>query len=89
MDLESRRRWVDYSKAKDLMIERTSTATSPWWVVAADDKRRARLNCISHLLSQVDYHEVEHPRIDLPPREGDQGYRRPPIDKLNWIPSSY
>jgi polyphosphate kinase len=89
MDLESRRRWVEYSKAKDLMIERTSTATSPWWEVAADDKRRARLNCISHLLSLVDYKDVEYPRIELPPREGDLGYRRPPIESLNWIPTPY
>src|SRR5436305_1342912 len=63
MDLEARTRWVEYSKAKDLMVEHTSTAVSPWWEVAADDKRRARLNTISHLLSLVDYHEVRQPKV--------------------------
>ncbi len=89
MDLESRTRWVEYSKAKDLMIEHTSTPDCPWWEVAGDDKRRARLNCISHLLSLVDYRDVRYPQIELPPREGDQGYRRPPIDQLNWIPTPF
>ena len=89
MDLESRTRWVEYSKAKDLMIEHTSTTACKWWEVAGDDKRRARLNCISHLLSLVEYRDVQYPRITLPPREGDQGYRRPPIDQLNWIPTPY
>ena len=89
MDLEARTRWVEYSKAKDLMVEHTSTAVSPWWEVAADDKRRARLNTISHLLSLVDYHEVRQPKVKLPPRKGDQGYRRPPIEELNWIPNLY
>jgi polyphosphate kinase 2 len=89
MDLDARTRWVEYSKAKDLMVEHTSTPLSPWWEVAADDKRRARLNCISHLLSQVDYHEVKRKRIKLPPRESDHGYRRPPIEHLNWIPTPY
>jgi polyphosphate kinase 2 len=89
MDLEARTRWVEYSKAKDLMVEHTSTAQSPWWEVAADDKRRARLNTISHLLSLVDYREVRQPKVKLPPRKGDQGYRRPPIEELNWIPTPY
>ncbi len=89
MDLEARTRWVEYSKAKDLMVEHTSTAQSPWWEVAADDKRRARLNAISHLLSLVDYQEVRQPKVKLPPRKGDQGYRRPPIEELNWIPNLY
>ena len=89
MDLESRTRWVEYSKAKDIMVEHTSTALSPWWEVAGDNKRRARLNCISHLLSLVDYHPTEHPHVKLPPRKGDQGYRRPPIEDLNWIPTAY
>jgi polyphosphate kinase len=89
MDLEARTRWVEYSKAKDLMVEHTSTAVSPWWEVAADDKRRSRLNTIAHLLSLVDYQEVKQPKIQLPPRKGDQGYRRPPIEDLNWIPTPY
>ncbi len=89
MDLEARTRWVEYSKAKDIMVEHTSTPDSPWWEVAADNKRRARLNCISHLLSLVDYREVKQPSIKLPPRRGDRGYRRPPIEDLNWIPTPY
>lgn len=89
MDLEARTRWVEYSKAKDLMIEYTSTPQSPWWEVAADDKRRSRLNTISHLLSLVDYQKVKQPKVKLPPRKGDQGYRRPPIEELNWIPNLY
>jgi polyphosphate kinase 2 len=89
MDLFSRSRWVEYSKAKDLMMEHTSTDESPWWEVDADDKRRARLNCIHHLLSLVPYTEVPRAPIVLPPRQDDQGYRRPPIESLNWIPAVY
>jgi polyphosphate kinase len=89
IDLESRRRWVEFSKAKDLMIEHSSTPESPWYEVDADQKRRARLNCISHLLSLVPYDEVEHPKIELPPRQEDSGYRRPPKESLNWIPTPY
>jgi polyphosphate kinase 2 len=89
MDLEARTRWIEYSKAKDLMVEHTSTPMSPWWEVAADDKRRSRLNMIAHLLSLVDYQEVKQPKIKLPPRRSDQGYRRPPIEDLNWIPTPY
>jgi polyphosphate kinase len=89
MDLYSRSRWVEYSKAKDLMIEHTSTAESPWYEVDADLKRRARLNCIAHLLSLVDYEDVVHPEIELPARQEDSGYRRPPKESLNWIPTPY
>ncbi len=89
MDIEARTRWVEYSKAKDIMVEKTSTSDSPWWEVAADNKRRARLNCIAHLLSLVDYHGVKQPSIKLPPRRSDRGYRRPPIEDLNWIPTPY
>jgi polyphosphate kinase len=89
MDLEARTRWVEYSKAKDIMVEHTSTPLSPWWEVPGDNKRRARLNCISHLLSLVDYQQVRQPRIKLPPRKGDQGYRRPSIESLNLIPTPY
>jgi polyphosphate kinase len=89
MDLYSRSRWVEYSKAKDLMMEHTSTAESPWWEVDGDNKRRARLNCISHLLSLVPFEEVARDKIELPPRQQDPGYRRPPKEALNWIPARY
>ncbi len=89
MDVESRRHWVDYSRAKDIMIEYTSTPDSPWWEVDADNKRRARLNCISHLLSQVDYQQVQHDAIEMPPRQDDGGYKRPPIEGMNWIPTPF
>jgi hypothetical protein len=80
---------VDFSKAKDLMIEHTSTPEAPWYEVDADQKRRARLNCIAHLLSLVPYEEVVHPKVQLPPRQADSGYERPPKDSLNWIPTPY
>jgi polyphosphate kinase len=89
MDLESRRHWVDYSRAKDIMIEYTSSPDSPWWEVDADNKRRARLNCISHLLSLVPYEPVQHEAIEMPQRQDDDGYRRPPIEGMNWIPTPY
>jgi polyphosphate kinase len=89
MDLYARSRWVEYSKAKDVMMQHTSTTDSPWWEVDADDKRRARLNCIHHLLSLVPYTDVPREKIELPPRQEDPGYRRPPIDSLNWIPTVY
>ena len=89
MDMESRRRWVEYSKAKDIMIEHTSTPDAPWWEVDSDVKRHARLNCISHLLSLVPYKGVEHPEIEMPPRQPDPGYKRPAKERLNWIPTPY
>jgi polyphosphate kinase len=89
MDLEARTRWVEYSRAKDIMIEHTSTAEAPWHEVDADYKRSARLNCIAHLLSLVPYEKVAHPKIVLPPLQQDHGYRRPPKDSLNWIPTPY
>src|SRR5919107_2453977 len=69
MDLEARSRWVEFSRAKDAMFERTDTPDSPWYVVEADDKRRARLNVISHLLSQIPYESLEPPELELPPRQ--------------------
>jgi polyphosphate kinase len=69
MDLESRRRWELYTKAKEEMLDRTHIPEAPWWVVEAVNKKRARLNCINHLLSQIPYREVEHPAVVLPPRE--------------------
>jgi hypothetical protein len=89
LDLHARTRWVDYSRAKDLMVEHTSTPESPWHEVDADFERRARLNCIAHLLSLVPYEDVTHPRIELPARQTDPGWRRPPKDSLNWIPTPH
>ncbi|MBO0767817.1 MAG: polyphosphate kinase 2 [Solirubrobacterales bacterium] len=90
MDLESRRRWFEYTKAKDTMFEHTDTADSPWWVVAADNKRRARLNCIRHLLSMVPYEQIDPPKIKLPQRQpADPKYRRPPIESMHWVPEHY
>lgn len=76
MDLESLTRWEDYSRAKDEMMVHTDIADSPWYVVEGDDKRRARINMIAHLLSTIDYHEVTAPRITLPDRPSSTGYQR-------------
>jgi polyphosphate kinase len=89
MDLESRARWVDYSRAKDAMLARTDTQLSPWWVVDADDKRRARLNTISHLLSSVPYDNVAPVALTLPPRQSDDGYVRPPRETQRFVPAAY
>jgi polyphosphate kinase len=89
MDLKSRERWVEYSRAKDEMFIHTDIKQAPWYVVAADDKRRARLNCISHLLSMVDYSAVELPALELPPRQRDAGYVRPPISDQTFVPEIY
>jgi polyphosphate kinase len=89
MDLESRARWVDYSRAKDEMFRYTDIKQAPWWVVQADDKARARLNCIHHLLSTVPYGEPGSPEIQLPPRQDDTGYVRPPLDEQTFVPSVY
>ncbi len=86
MDLEARQRWVDYSRAKDTMFLHTDTAESPWYVVEADDKRRARLNCIAHLLSQVPYVPVDQDKLRLPKRVKDEGYQRPPRDLATYVP---
>ena len=85
MDLQSRARWVDYSRAKDRMFELTDTKLSPWWVVHADDKHRARLNCISHLLAQVPYQDITSAPLVLPPRQKDD-YVRPPETELTSVP---
>ncbi|MEO1191066.1 MAG: polyphosphate kinase 2 [Pseudomonadota bacterium] len=76
MDLESRRRWEQYTRVKDEMFERTSIPEAPWWVVPGNDKKRARLNCISHFLSQVPYHEIPHEKVTLPDRIRHKDYRR-------------
>jgi polyphosphate kinase 2 len=89
MDIESRRRWVDYSRAKDHMFARTDTKTSPWYVVNADNKKRARLNCIAHLLSQVPYQDLKPVEVPLPPRQPDGGYKRPKMSSQRFVPELY
>jgi polyphosphate kinase 2 len=89
MDLESRRRWEEYTHAKEIMLDRTHIAEAPWWVVQAVDKKRARLNCIHHLLGQIPYEEVEHPTIVLPPRERREDYVRQPVRQEILVPEVY
>ena len=87
MDLQAREKWVEFSKAKDDMFRYTDTKHSPWYTVEADDKRRARLNCIAHLLSMVPYEDATPPRLKLSPRRRpDETYVRPPFDEQNIIP---
>ena len=89
MDIESRAKWQEYSHAKDEMFARTDLAQTPWWVVDADDKRHARLNCISHLLDQIPYEDLTKPRIELPPRPKHHDDARPPIDEQTFVPERY
>ena len=89
MDLESRRRWEEYTKAKEVMLERTHIAEAPWWVVQAVDKKKARLNCIDHLLGQIPYSEIEHAPIVLPPRERHDYYVRGPVPQEILVPEKY
>jgi polyphosphate kinase 2 len=88
MDLESQRRWVEYSRAKDEMFVHTDIAEAPWNVVESDVKRNARINCITHLLSMVPYEHGKAEKIKLPKRESDDGYVRPPIDTNNYVPDA-
>ena len=87
MDLEARSRWVEYSKAKDDMFNATDIEESPWYVVNSDDKRSAHINCISHLLSQVPYKDLTPIKIELPPRQHEMDYERPPMRLQNFIPN--
>jgi polyphosphate kinase 2 len=89
MDLKSREKWVEYSRAKDNMFAHTDIKQAPWWVVDADDKRRARLNCIAHLLSMVPYENVLEPPLELPERQSDDTYVRPPISDQTFVPEVY
>jgi len=90
MDMESRARWVEYSIAKDEMFKYTDIKQAPWWVVNSDDKRRARLNCIHHLLSSIPYEDLTPEPIELPPRREDKtGYIRPPITDQTFVPEIY
>jgi len=89
MDMESRRRWEQYTKVKETMLERTHIPEAPWWIVEADDKKRARLNCISHLLSQVPYNEYEREPVMLPERVHNPEYLRHPIPPEMYVPAIY
>jgi polyphosphate kinase len=89
MDVESRRRWEQYTKAKEAMLERTHIPEAPWWIVEAVDKKRARLNCIAHLLSQIPYGEVGRDPVVLPPRVRNPEYFRTPIPKEMYVPAAY
>jgi polyphosphate kinase 2 len=89
MDLESHNKWVEYSKAKDAMFAHTDIKQAPWYVVEADSKRRARLNCIRHLLSLMPYEDLTPDPIELPPRKSSGGYVRPPISDQTFVPDYY
>jgi polyphosphate kinase len=89
MDLKAREKWVDYSRAKDDMFAATDIPESPWHVVEADDKKKARLNFISHLLQTVPYEDLPLEKIKLPPRQKAIDYERPPIDTQNFVPEKY
>ncbi len=89
MDLEARERWQDFSHAKDAMLAHTNIPEAPWFTVEADDKRRARLNCIHHLLSKVPYHDMTPPAIELPPRKKAKPIERPPLGEQFFVPNRY
>ncbi|MDF1519820.1 MAG: polyphosphate kinase 2 [Brevefilum sp.] len=89
MDVEARSRWVEYSKAKDVMMQYTDISQAHWYVVNADDKKRARLNCISHLLSKIQYNDLTPQKVELPSRQENPGYVRPPYEKQNFVPEIY
>jgi polyphosphate kinase 2 len=89
MDLESRRRWEDYTKAKEIMLQRSHIPEARWWVVQAVDKKRARLNCIDHLLKQFPYCEVDKTQVVLPERERRKDYSRRPVPKEMLVPEIY
>jgi polyphosphate kinase len=89
MDLEARKHWVEYSKAKDVMLEYTDRKKSPWYIVDADNKKRARLNCIRHLLQQIPYKDLRPVELELPPRQPDTGYKRPKKSQQSWVPATY
>ncbi|WP_245555394.1 polyphosphate kinase 2 [Baaleninema simplex] len=89
MDLKAREKWVEYSIAKDEMFAHTDIKRSPWYVVNADDKKRARLNCIRHILTMIPYEDLTPDSIELPTRQIDNGYLRPPISKQTFVPEIY
>ena len=89
MDLESHHRWYDYSRARDDMLLATDTSYAPWYIVNADDKRRARLNCISHLLSLIPYKEIDREKVKLPERQKPHGYIEPKNRRYNVVPEVF
>jgi len=89
MDVKARSRWVDYSKAKDVMMKYTDIKQAPWYVVNADNKKKARLNCITHLLSMIPYEDLTPERVELPPRQDDVGYVRPPFEDQTFVPEIF
>jgi polyphosphate kinase 2 len=89
MDIESRDKWIEYSMAKDKMFSFTDTKQSPWYVVPADDKKRARLNCIDHLLSLIPYKDLTPKPFKLPPLKHDVAYVRPPVSDQTFVPEKY
>lgn len=89
MDLESRRRWEEYTNAKEIMLERTHIPEAPWWVIDGDDKKRTRLNCMHHLLEQIPYRETERDPIELPSRERRKDYVRNPVSESMIVPRIY
>ncbi len=89
MDLESRKHWVEYSRAKDVMLKYTDRKIAPWFIVNADDKKRARLNCIAHLLKQIPYKDLTPIALELPQRQPDTGYKRPKKSSQRWVPERY
>ena len=89
MDLESRKRWEDYTVAKEVMLDRTHTPEAPWWIVQAVDKKKARLNCIAHLLAQMPYEEIPHPPVVLPDRVRHEDYVRQKVAAEMFIPEIY
>jgi polyphosphate kinase len=89
MDLESRKHWVEYSKAKDEMFSHTDREKTPWYVINADDKKKARLNCIAHLLQQIPYRDMTPIEIEVPPRQEDTGYKRPKKSNQCFVPEVY
>ena len=89
MDLEARKHWVEYSRAKDIMLEHTDRKKTPWYIVDADNKKRARLNCIAHLLGQIPYKDLVPVEVDLPMRQPDTGYKRPKKSSQRWVPKIY
>jgi len=89
MDVDARSRWVEYSKAKDIMMKYTDIKQAPWYVVNADVKKKARLNCISHLLSMIPYEDLTPEKVELPPRQVNPGYVRPPFEDQTFVPEIY
>ena len=89
MDIESRKHWVEYSQAKDEMFTHTDRTHAPWFVVNADNKKKARLNCIAHLLRQIPYKDLTPIQFELPTRQPDTGYKRPKKSKQHWVPERY